>query len=77
MHEAQAIGTYDISAIPDQDCCTLFVPRHPATRTALAHIEALEKALDMPALVDLAVNCTHSITLSFPAASAVLPTPVR
>ena len=77
MHEAQAIGTYDISAIPDQDCCTLFVPRHPATRTSLAHIEALEKALDMPALVDLAVNRTHTITLSFPAASAVLPTPTR
>jgi tRNA uracil 4-sulfurtransferase len=77
MHEAEAIGTYDISAIPDQDCCTLFVPRHPATRTSLAYIEALEKALDMPALVDLAVNRTHTITLSFPAASAVLPMPTR
>jgi tRNA uracil 4-sulfurtransferase len=77
MHEAEAIGTYDISAISDQDCCTLFVPRHPATRTSLAYIEALEKALDMPALVDLAVNRTHTITLSFPAASAVLPMPTR
>ena len=77
MHEAEAIGTYDISAIPDQDCCTLFVPRHPATRASLAHIEALEKALDMPALVALAVNRTHTITLSFPAASAGLPTPTR
>jgi thiamine biosynthesis protein ThiI len=77
MHEAQAIGTYDISAIPDQDCCTLFVPRHPATRTVLTQIEALEGALDMPALIAMAVDRTHTITLSFPAAAAVLPTPVQ
>ena len=30
--EAQRLGTYPISIIPDQDCCTLFTPRHPATR---------------------------------------------
>jgi thiamine biosynthesis protein ThiI len=77
MHEAQAIGTYDISAIPDQDCCTLFVPRHPATRTSMAHIDALEKTLDMSAVVDLAVKRTHTISLSFPAAAAVLPTLAR
>ena len=30
--EAQRLGTYPISIIPDQDCCTLFTPRHPATK---------------------------------------------
>ena len=30
--EAQRLGTYPISIIPDQDCCTLFTPRHPATQ---------------------------------------------
>src|SRR5260221_2987804 len=30
--EAQRLGTYLISVIPDQDCCTLFTPKHPATR---------------------------------------------
>ena len=30
--EAQRLGTYPMSIIPDQDCCTLFTPRHPATR---------------------------------------------
>src|SRR5206468_12574324 len=30
--EAERIGTFPISIIPDQDCCTLFTPRHPATR---------------------------------------------
>ena len=28
----ERIGTFPISIIPDQDCCTLFTPRHPATR---------------------------------------------
>ena len=30
--EAQRLGTYPISIMPDQDCCTLFTPRHPATK---------------------------------------------
>src|SRR5678815_5032517 len=34
--EAKRIGTYSISIIPDQDCCTLFTPKHPATRARLA-----------------------------------------
>jgi thiamine biosynthesis protein ThiI len=66
MHEAQMIGTFDISALPDQDCCTLFVPRHPATKTALAPITALEATLDMPALIDAALSRTHTTPLSFP-----------
>jgi thiamine biosynthesis protein ThiI len=76
MQEAQAIGTFDISAIPDQDCCTLFVPRHPVTRTSLTHIETLEKALDMQALVDMAVDRVHTATLSWPTVAAVHTTPV-
>src|SRR5262249_33768043 len=34
--EAERIHTYPISIIPDQDCCTLFTPRHPATRATPA-----------------------------------------
>ncbi len=54
---AQAIqlGTYPISIIPDQDCCTLFTPRNPQTKARLAHIEAAETALAIDALVDRAV----------------------
>ena len=32
MEEARRLGSYLISIIPDQDCCTLFTPRHPLTR---------------------------------------------
>lgn len=69
MREAQAIGTYDISVLPDQDCCTLFVPRHPTTGAALAHIETLERGLDLPALVALALDGCQTVSLRFPEAS--------
>ena len=54
--EAQRIGTYPISIIPDQDCCTLFTPRNPQTRARLAHIEAAEQALPIDELVGRAVQ---------------------
>lgn len=53
--QAIQIGTYPISIIQDQDCCTLFTPRNPQTRARLAHIEAAEAALPIDALVDRAV----------------------
>ena len=53
--EAIKIGTYPISIIPDQDCCTLFTPRNPITRGRLAQIEAAEAALPIEALVDRSV----------------------
>jgi len=54
--QAQRIGTYPISIIPDQDCCTLFTPRHPATRARLDEVEAAEMALPVHELVDTAVR---------------------
>lgn len=50
--EARRIGTYNISIIPDQDCCQLFVPKHPATRARLEMIERIEAALPVEELVD-------------------------
>lgn len=51
VEEAQAIGTYPISILPDEDCCQLFTPRHPATRTDVASIKEAEAALDIDKLV--------------------------
>jgi thiamine biosynthesis protein ThiI len=53
--EAQRLGTYPISIIPDQDCCTLFTPRNPLTRARLADIEAAEESLPVDALVERAI----------------------
>jgi tRNA uracil 4-sulfurtransferase len=49
--QAQAIGTFEISIEPDQDCCRLFVPAHPTTRAELDHIRKIERSLDIPSLV--------------------------
>ena len=64
--QAQAIGTYPISIIPDQDCCQLFTPRHPATRAARADVEAAERALPLQELVDGAVAAVEREDFSFP-----------
>ncbi len=53
--EAQRLGTYPISIVPDEDCCTLFTPRHPVTRARAAHIAAAEQALPLDQMVDTAI----------------------
>src|SRR5262249_37448913 len=62
---AMQIGTYDTSIIPDQDCCTLFVPRHPATRAQPDEVAAAEARLDVPTLVALAVGASERVTVRF------------
>lgn len=49
--EAIRLGTYETSIIPDQDCCTLFTPRHPATRASMEEVREAESVLDVPALL--------------------------
>ena len=50
IHTAQRIGTYDTSILPYEDCCTVFTPRHPATRPELSDVEKAEAALDVETL---------------------------
>ena len=64
--EAQRIGSYPISIIPDQDCCTLFTPRHPQTRARLAGIEAAEQTLAIDDLVERAVQDAEVEEFEFP-----------
>jgi thiamine biosynthesis protein ThiI len=66
VKEARHIGTYDISIEPDQDCCTLFVPQHPATRSALGDVERAEAALDVDALVAAALQQTETLVFRWP-----------
>ena len=68
VSEAHRLGTYPISIIPDQDCCTLFTPRNPLTRAKLAEIEAAESALPIRELVERAVRDAIVEDTRFPAA---------
>ncbi len=49
--EAKLIGTYETSILPFEDCCSLFVPRSPATKASLAECAAAEQGLDVDELV--------------------------
>src|SRR5437660_6731256 len=49
--EARRLDTFEISIEPDADCCTLFVPRHPATRMSEHEVGAVEARLEIPRLV--------------------------
>lgn len=53
--EAKRLGTFPISIIPDQDCCTLFTPKHPATHVTPRQIEEAEAGLPIDEMVDAAV----------------------
>jgi tRNA uracil 4-sulfurtransferase len=59
---AREIGTYEISILPDQDCCTLFVPRHPETAASMDRVSQAESLLDLPRLTTTAlVSATKEI----------------
>ena len=64
--EARRLGTYPVSIIPDQDCCTLFVPRRPATRARLEDVERAERDLQVAELVDRAVADIERQDFLFP-----------
>jgi thiamine biosynthesis protein ThiI len=57
--EAQAFGTYDTSILPFEDCCSLFVPKSPATRATVEECRAAEESLDVDALVSDCVARTE------------------
>ena len=63
MDKAREIGTYDISIQPYEDCCTVFLPKHPVTKPKLDRIETSESALDVQALVDAAVASEEIIEI--------------
>ncbi|MDE7454044.1 MAG: tRNA 4-thiouridine(8) synthase ThiI [Clostridia bacterium] len=63
IERSRAIGTYQTSIEPYEDCCTVFLPKHPVTRPKLSDVIAEEAKLDVEALVDEAVATLETITL--------------
>jgi thiamine biosynthesis protein ThiI len=63
---ARRIGTYEISIQPDQDCCSLFVPKHPETRARLETIERSEAKLDVASAMTEALEGAQ-VLLHYPA----------
>jgi len=66
INEARRLGTFETSILPDQDCCSLFVPAHPETHAHADEIAAAEATLDLERMVDDAVKRTEVVRNSFP-----------
>lgn len=59
---AEKIGTYDTSILPYEDCCTIFVPKHPVINPVLSKCEAYEKTFDYEALIDKIIDNIEVVT---------------
>ena len=51
IDQSRRIGTFEVSSVPDQDCCQLFVPKHPATKARFIDVEEDETKLDVKDLL--------------------------
>ena len=66
IDQARRIGTFDISSIPDQDCCQLFVPNHPATKARFADVEEDETRFDVKEMLRYGLENAIEEEFSFP-----------
>ena len=66
VDDARRLGTYPVSIIPDQDCCTLFTPRNPQTKSRLHEIERAEALLHIDELVEKVVAEAEVVDFEFP-----------
>ncbi|MBI3782032.1 MAG: tRNA 4-thiouridine(8) synthase ThiI [Deltaproteobacteria bacterium] len=74
--QAERIGTYEISIQPDQDCCQLFVPRHPTTRMTVDEALEAEATLDIPGMIEHALSETVQMEFEFPETSSIKSGPL-
>lgn len=60
---SRAMGAYDISIRPYEDCCTVFLPRHPVIHPKMADVLEEESKLDVQALIDEAFSTLETIKI--------------
>ena len=65
INEARRIGTYQISIEPYEDCCSVFVPKHPETRANLEKVREIESTLDLAPLIEQTLEQTERKTFKF------------
>jgi thiamine biosynthesis protein ThiI len=75
IDQARRIGTFDISSIPDQDCCQLFVPKHPATKARFDEVEDAESNYDPKEMLRFGLENATEEEFSFPPVNEFLKIP--
>ena len=61
---AEKIGTFETSIEPHEDCCSLFLPKHPATKSDLKTVEQEESKLEVESLIKDALKKTEKVTIN-------------
>ena len=70
IDKARPLGTYPISIIPDQDCCSLFVPKHPVTKSRVEDVVRMEENLPVEEMVQEALDAVEEQTYHWPPSAA-------
>lgn len=60
---SKQIETYETSILPFEDCCTVFLPKHPVTKPKLKDLERSEKLLDIEGLINNAIKNMEEIII--------------
>lgn len=63
--QARTIGTYETSIQPDEDCCSLFVPKSPATKASLHQVMSFEENLEVNKLIEQALSAVQAVDYNF------------
>jgi tRNA uracil 4-sulfurtransferase len=65
IEAARKIGTYDVSIEPYEDCCSVFVPKHPETKAKLDAVHRAEAKLDLDAMIEQTLEQVEVKTFKF------------
>ncbi len=61
IDRAKAMGSFETSILPYEDCCTVFVPQHPVTKPKLEDLRESERLVDFAPMVEKAIADTETI----------------
>ena len=64
VEKAQKIGTFETSILPYEDCCTVFVPKHPVTKPKVDKLRESEALVDFEPLIEKAIADTEKMYIS-------------
>ena len=64
IDRAKAIGSFDTSILPYEDCCTVFVPQHPVTKPTVERLRVSEQIVDFAPMIEKAVAETELVRVA-------------
>ncbi|MBD3311760.1 MAG: tRNA 4-thiouridine(8) synthase ThiI [Candidatus Magasanikbacteria bacterium] len=63
INKAKEVGTYETSILPHQDCCSLFLPKHPQTKSKPETVKMIEEKLDVDLMIQKIIENADKVTI--------------